>query len=68
MTKGRYIIEFVRVGKQVKVTACDTETGIEAVIIGPSNLPQHALRDQALKKLHYVMGKQGHPAAGPDEA
>lgn len=58
MKEGAYIIEFHRVGNQVKVTACDPETGMEAVIVGPSNLSQKSLSDQAIKKLLYVMAKQ----------
>jgi hypothetical protein len=52
-----YLLEFVRVGNQVKVTACDPETGVEVVIIGPTNATKKSLSDLAIKKLKYVMKK-----------
>jgi hypothetical protein len=54
---GEYLLEFVRIGNQVKVTACDPDTGTEAVIFGPSNTTKKALSDLAVRKLHYVLGK-----------
>ncbi len=53
-----YLIEFVRIGKQVKVTACDPETGIEAVIIGPTNASKKHLTDTAVRKLQYQLQKE----------
>jgi hypothetical protein len=53
-----YIIEFVRIGQQVKVTACDPESGIEAVIFGPTQTPKKMLSNLAIKKLLYVMAKK----------
>lgn len=52
-----YLLEFVRIGNQVKVTACDPDTGIEAVIFGPANTPKKHLSELAVKKLKYVMNK-----------
>ncbi len=53
-----YIIEFVRVGRQVKVTACDPETGMEAVIVGPTNASKKHLTDTAVRKLQYQLQKE----------
>ncbi len=58
MAKKSYLIETVRIGNQVKVTACDPETGTEAVIMGPSNTAQKDLNELAIRKLHYILGKQ----------
>lgn len=58
MKDDSYLIEFVRVGNQVKVTACDQETGTEAVIIGPTHATKKALSELAVKKLLYVLAKQ----------
>ena len=52
-----YIIEFVRLGAQVKVTACDPETGIEASVVAPASASQKDLTDLAVRKLRYVLGK-----------
>jgi hypothetical protein len=52
-----YLLEFVRIGNQVKVTACDPDTGIEAVIFGPANTARKDLSDLAVRKLQYVLKK-----------
>jgi hypothetical protein len=57
MRERSYLLEFVRLGNHVKVTACDPETGIETMIIGPANAPKKALSDLAVKKLEYVLKK-----------
>ena len=54
---SEYLIEYMRVGNQVKVTACDPETGTEVSIIGPVNATKKDLGDLAIRKLHYVMKK-----------
>jgi hypothetical protein len=59
---GEYLIEFVRVGNHVKVTACDPESGIEAMIIGPANATRKDLTDLAIRKLEYVMKKGEQPS------
>lgn len=52
-----YLLEFVRVGNQVKVTACDPDTGIEAAIFGPATATKKDLCDLAIRKLQYVLKK-----------
>ena len=52
------IVEFVTVGRFIRVTAIDEYTGTEATIIGDPNLPQAHLSGQAVKKLRYVMSKK----------
>jgi hypothetical protein len=52
------IIEMVAVGRYVRVTAVDTRSGIEAVIVGDPRRGERALRDAAVRKLRYVMEKQ----------
>ena len=56
--KKSYLIEFFRIGKQVKVTACDPESGIEVSIIGPTTATQKALSELAVQKLLYVLAKK----------
>jgi hypothetical protein len=53
-----YLIEYTRVGAQVKVSACDPHTGIEATVIVPANLSQKDMADHAIRRLHYVMNKR----------
>ena len=59
MSKERdYIIEYVKLGTYVKVSAIDTETATEACITLPARgLTQNQMRDLAIKRLHYVMRK-----------
>ncbi len=54
------IFEFIQRGRYVKVSAVDTATGIEASIVGDNAAPQDTLEELALKKLRYVMQKQGY--------
>ena len=51
------LFEYVRQGSSVKVTAIETETGIEAVVIVPANLPENQMQMKALQKLRYIMQK-----------
>jgi hypothetical protein len=53
-----YPIEIVFIGHQIKVTAIDPETGVEAVVICPENTSRKDACDLAVKKLHYVLAKQ----------
>ncbi len=53
-----FLIEFVRVGNSVKVSAIDPATGIEASIIGPANLSQRELGRNAIAKLRYVLARK----------
>ena len=54
---SEYLLEYVRIGNQVKVTACDPETGLEVSIMGPANASKHDLSELAIRKLLYVMKK-----------
>lgn len=61
MTVGQeIIIEHIRQGKYVKVSAVDTVTGIEASIVGDPAAGKQALDELAVQKLHYVMEKRGY--------
>ena len=51
-------VEFVVMGNTVKVTAIDSESGLEASVIGPAGAPRGALADAARRKLEYVAKKQ----------
>lgn len=55
--QGGYIIEFLVVGKSVKVTAIDPETLTEVCIIGSPLMPRRFLAKQAVRKLEYMLAK-----------
>jgi hypothetical protein len=52
------LFEYVRQGSSVKVTAIETDTGIEAVVVVPANLPEDQMQMKALQKLRYIMQKK----------
>ncbi|WP_430512683.1 DUF6898 family protein [Pannonibacter phragmitetus] len=49
--KGEVYLEFVPIGRQVKVVAIDAATGVEVSVIGPVNAAQSDLQALALRKL-----------------
>ena len=53
----KYLLEFVRIGASVKVSAIDPATGMEASIIGPAHLSEAQLGKNAISKLRYVLAK-----------
>lgn len=58
--KGRDVIfEFFPVGSVMKVTAMDVASLTEVVIQGPMNASEAVLKQNALKRLEYVMKKKG---------
>lgn len=52
-----YIIEFIQIGKSVKVSAFDPVTLTEVSIVGPVKAPKSQLKQIALQKLLYVIAK-----------
>jgi hypothetical protein len=50
-----YIIEYIALGRSMKVTAFDPETMLEATVVAPTNLSQKELSDLAIRKLHYLL-------------
>jgi hypothetical protein len=55
---GETIFEIIRVGSAVKVTAVDSATGIEAVIVGDPAASEAELKRLARQKLDYVLSKR----------
>ena len=51
-------VEFIVMGNTVKVTAIDSESGLEASVIGPAGAPRVALADAARRKLEYMAKKK----------
>jgi len=56
--KREVIIESVRNGAYVKVTAIDVATGIEATIVGDPSAGAEAVNALAIQKLDYVLKRQ----------
>ena len=54
-----YIIEFIAIGKSVRVSAFDPETLTEATIVAPSNLSKDEMIKNAVNKLEYLLKKKG---------
>lgn len=52
-----FIIEFHKIGGNVKVTAIDPKTMTEVVIVGSSKATKKHLTEVAVKKLLYVLNK-----------
>lgn len=52
------IIEFQRFGNIVKVSAMDAQSLTEVVMQGPASTTQAILKENALKKLEYVLRKK----------
>ncbi len=60
MLENREVIfEFHPLGHYTKVTAMDTKSLTEISIQGPSNTPENILKNNALKRLKYVLEKKG---------
>jgi hypothetical protein len=53
------IIEFFPIGTFMKVTAMDVQTLTEVSIQGPVNAGQEMLKRNAIKRLEYVLRKNG---------
>jgi ABC-type transport system involved in Fe-S cluster assembly fused permease/ATPase subunit len=52
------IFEFHRVGKAVKVSAVEAESGIEVSIVGDPSVGETTLKRLVLRKLDYVLARQ----------
>lgn len=58
--KNREVIfEFYPIGAYMKVVAMDVATLTEVTMNGPVSTPQPILKQNALKKLEFVMRKKG---------
>ena len=54
------IIELQPFGNIMKIIAMDTKTLTEITIQGPLNASETLLKNNALKRLEYVLRKKGH--------
>lgn len=56
-----YIIEYITVGKAMKVTAFDPTTLTEAVIVAPPGGNKDVLSKLAVRKLEYLLARKEKP-------
>ena len=56
--RGAVIIEFVRLGGLVRVSALDPASLVEVTLQGPAAAGEAALRQAVLRKLDYVLARQ----------
>jgi len=59
MQNRNVIFEFTPVGHMVRVTAMDTKSLTEIVISCPAGTPESMMKQNALRRLEYVLKKQG---------
>ena len=57
LDENRIIIEFIRVGAYVKVSAVDPVSRVEASIVGDPASGEAILKRTAIRKLKYVLEK-----------
>jgi hypothetical protein len=57
MGEGSYIIEIIRRGNAVRVSAVDPQTGLEAVLVGDPRASEAELRRLAVQKIEYIKNK-----------
>ena len=55
--QGSYLIEFIPMGKSVKVSAIDPVSKHEVSIVGSTRTGKDELIRVAVQKLEYMMGK-----------
>lgn len=55
---SKVLFEYMRHGTSVRVTAIEPDTGVEAVVVVPADLPEEQMQARALQKLLYLLKKQ----------
>ena len=63
MSEATFYLEFLTMGKQVKVMAIDPETGIEVSIIAPQSASQSEMSNVAVEKLKRRIAKEAEQEA-----
>ena len=56
--KGAILLEIVRLGSSLKVTAVDEASGVEASFVAPSGTPRSDIEQLAKSKLRYILAKK----------
>jgi len=58
------LFEFRKVGKYIRVSAIDPDSGTEVIMIGDPKQGQEVMKRLATRKLVYVMNKKGFRGRG----
>lgn len=58
------LFEYIISGNSIKVTAIDSETKIEAVVVAPIGLSEQQLQKLAMEKLDYIKHKTNNKDCG----
>jgi hypothetical protein len=61
---GGVILEFVRLGPLIRVSAMDVESLTEVVLQGPAAAGEAVLRRAVLRKLAYALARRRRHASG----
>ncbi len=56
---GEILFEFRRLGNVVKVSAVHVDSNTEICLVGAPSVGEYALKKAAIRKLIYVLGRQG---------
>jgi hypothetical protein len=59
MNNREIIVELTPVGNVIRVTAMDVKSLTEIVISGPATTPEKILKQNAVRRLEYVLKKKG---------
>ncbi len=59
MKNREIIVELSPVGNVMRVTAMDVQSLTEIVISGPATTPEKMLKQNAVRRLEYVLKKKG---------
>ena len=52
------LFEYMRLGTSIKVTAIESNTGVEAVVVVPVGLSEQQMQARAMQKLLYILKKK----------
>ncbi|MBL8839810.1 MAG: hypothetical protein JNL66_26375 [Alphaproteobacteria bacterium] len=58
MAEREVIFEFRQIGRSVKVSAIDVATQVEISVIVPAGASEAIMREQALRRLDFVLAKR----------
>ncbi len=67
MSGQEVIVEFIKVGRVLKVCAICAKTGREVSMVGDPKASQKELERIAINKLKYVMQKEAQKAQAPNK-
>ena len=58
------LFEFIRQKNAVKITAIDTKTKLEAVVVAPLGMSEKQMQQLAIEKLNYILREKSNKDCG----